>query len=143
MHATRRWGRMKLPKNALVAVCDGAKLSLYKNTGDGSHPNLSALPAASVSDENMSSGGRHHSSAANPDDSTQDEDAYAAGVAALLNKRALSGDIEHLVVVAAPKTLGELRKHWHKALQALLIGELPKDLTGSSPSEIAAAIEKA
>ncbi len=134
---------MKLPQGALVAVCDGAKLSMFKNTGEANAPNLSALPVPAVDDENMGSGGRHHSSASNPDDSTQDEDAYAAGVAALLNKRVLSGGVEALVVVAAPKTLGELRKHWHKALQAVLVGELSKDLTGHSPAEIAAAIEKA
>jgi len=134
---------MKLPKGALVAVCDGAKLSLFKNTGDEAQPSLTALNTPAVDDDNMGSGGRHQSSAANPDDSTQNEDAYAAGIAALLNKRALSGGMDHLVVIAAPRTLGELRKHWHKALKSKLVGELAKDLTGSSTADIEAAIARA
>ncbi|MDO9224224.1 MAG: host attachment protein, partial [Caulobacter sp.] len=56
------------------------------------------------------------------------------------NKQALAGAFEALVVVAAPKTLGELRKHWHKALQAKLVGEIAKDLTGQTPDHIATAI---
>lgn len=51
------------------------------------------------------------------------------GVAEALNHMALTNRIEALAVVAAPKTLGQLRKHWHKALEERLIGEIPKDLT--------------
>jgi protein required for attachment to host cells len=58
----------------------------------------------------------------------------------MLNAQALSGKLGDLVVIAAPKTLGELRKHWHKTLQAKLIGEIAKDLTGQTPDHIAAAI---
>ena len=50
---------------------------------------------------------------------------------------------EELLVIAAPKTLGELRKHWHKDLESKLAGEIAKDLTGHSSDQIAAAIEKA
>jgi len=46
-------------------------------------------------------------------------------------------------VIAAPKTLGELRKHWHKALEAKLVGELAKELTGHSVGDIEAAVAKA
>jgi len=83
------------------------------------------------------------SGAANPDASAQAEDGYAAGVAAFLNQQALTNQFEHLFVVAAPKTLGELRKHWHKALQAKLVGELAKDLTGQPTDAIATAIANA
>ncbi len=133
---------MNLPKGALVAVCDGSKLSLFKNTGDGGEMNLTALKTPAVDDENMGSGGRHHSSSANPDASTQSEDAYAAGVAAVLNKRVLSGTVDHLLVIAAPRTLGELRRHWHAKLKGVLVGELAKTLTGSSAADVEAAITK-
>jgi protein required for attachment to host cells len=91
---------------------------------------LVADPDAVVSSENMGSGGRHHSSAANPSDSQQDEDSYAAGIVAVLKKRVFDGEIESLIIVAAPRTPGELRKHYHKALVAVVAGELAKDLTG-------------
>ena len=132
---------MNLPKNALVAVVDGEKLVLFKNTGDR-EPELTSVPRPDIDAHGVGSGG-HQSSASNPDNDTQAEDGFAAGVADVLNKWALAGKMEHLYVVAAPKTLGELRKHWHKALSALLVGELAKDLTGRSGPEIAHAIAAA
>ena len=132
---------MKLPKGAVVAVVDGERLVMFRNTGDG-EPQLSAIPTPAVDDAGSGSGG-HRSSAANPDNDTQAEDGFANGVADVLNRWALSGKLDELVVIAAPKTLGELRKNWHKELQAKLIGEIDKDLTGQSGDQIAAAIARA
>ena len=67
----------------------------------------------------------------------------AVATAAWLNQEVLGRRIDDLVVVAAPKSLGELRKHYHKALQAKLLGELAKDLTGHSVADIEAALAKA
>lgn len=134
---------MKLSKNAVVAVADGETLNLYRNTGDEGGPSLTALPDADVSTTNKGSGGRHQSSSANPSDSQQDEDGFAAGIAAVLNKRVLDGKIDDLVVIAAPRTLGELRKHYHKSLTAKLIGEIAKDLTGQKVADIEKAIASA
>jgi protein required for attachment to host cells len=132
---------MILPKGALVAVVDGEKLVMFKNTGDHD-PQLSALPTPEITASGSGSGG-HSSSAANPDDSTKAEDGFAVGVAAMLNAQALSGDFDHLLVIAAPKTLGELRKHWGKPLQAKLVGEMAKDLTGMTGDQITKAIDHA
>ena len=134
---------MKIPKGATVAVADGEILNLFRNSGDESAPKLTALPDADVSTENKGSGGRHQSSSANPSDSQQDEDGFAAGTAALLNKRVLDGNIDSLIVIAAPRTLGELRKHYHKALSAILIGEIAKDLTGHSVADVEKSIAAA
>ena len=133
---------MQLPQGATVAIVDGAKLRLFRNTGHET-PNLTALPEPATNDDNKSSGARHQSSSANPDDRQLDEDGHAAGVAAWLNKQVLEGRIDKLVVVAAPRTLGEMRKHYHKQLEAALAGEIDKDLTGRSVAEIATAISHA
>jgi protein required for attachment to host cells len=127
---------MHIPKGATVAVADGEILNLFRNTGDEATPKLTALPEAEVGTTNHGSGARHQSSSANPAGSQQDEDSFAAGIADVLNRRVLDGKIEHLVVVAAPRTLGELRKHYHKALKAVLVGEIPKDLTGHSIADL-------
>ena len=42
--------------------------------------------------------------------------------------------------IAAPRTLGELRKHYHKTVSEALRHELAKDLTGHSTAEIQAAL---
>ena len=134
---------MLLPHGATVAVADGEKLNLFRNAGDEAAPQLVSLDHAAVDDQINTSGGRHHSSSANPDNGQQGEDNFAGGIADMLNTRALAGKIDDLVIIAAPRTLGELRKHYHKALSEKLRGEIAKDLTGHSSDQIAAAIEKA
>ncbi|CAN5284082.1 host attachment protein [soil metagenome] len=131
---------MQLPKGATVAVADGAKLNLFHNTGDEASPKLTAVEHAAVSSEHSGAGARHPSSSANPDDRQTSEDGFAANTAALLNKQVLEGKIANLLVIAAPKTLGELRKHYHAKLSEVLVGELSKDLTGQSAADVEKAI---
>lgn len=132
---------MKLPKGALVAVVDGEKLALFENTGQ-QDIQLTAKPTPTIQDRASGAAGRI-SSEANPDNDTQAEDGFAMGVADVLNKWVLTNKVEHLLVIAAPKTLGQLRKGWHKETQSRLVGEISKDLTGHSTDDIAQAIDKA
>jgi protein required for attachment to host cells len=46
-------------------------------------------------------------------------------------------------VIAAPRTLGELRKHYHKTLEAKMVGEISKDLTGHAMADIEKVIAAA
>lgn len=131
---------MNLPQNTVVAVADGEKLSLFRNDGDAATVNLIALPDPAIDSSKISSGARHSSSSANPDDSQQDEDGFGAGVTDMLNKQVLEGKIKSLVIIAAPRTLGEMRKGYHKSLSDVLIGELDKDLTGHSVQDIEKAL---
>lgn len=134
---------MLLPVDATVAVIDGEKLRLFRNTGKAGAPSLVALQEPELRGDNKSSGARHASSAANPDDSRLEEDSFVVAVAGWLNTQALGKGFQHLAVVAAPKSLGELRKHYHKALEGMVVLELAKDLTGHSISDIEAALDKA
>lgn len=131
---------MLVPNSTTIAIADGEKLHLFKNTGDETDLKLSPLDPGDVDTDNKSGGMRHHSSAANPDASRIEEDGFAAGVAEKLNRRVLANRIEKLVVIAAPKTLGEMRKHYHKQLEAVLVGEIAKDLTGHSAEDIEKAL---
>ncbi|MGK7870073.1 host attachment family protein [Falsiroseomonas sp. E2-1-a20] len=131
---------MHIPNNAYVAVADGEKLQLYRNDGDAGTLDLAEMQVPEVDGDNKGSGGRHSSSSANPSDSQQDEDGFAAGIAAMLNQQVMAGHIESLVIIAAPRTLGEMRKHYHKTLSAKLLGEIAKDLTGHSLKDVAATI---
>lgn len=133
---------MQLAHGTIVAVVDGEILNMYRNTGTEAEIKLVALQDVDPSGDNKSAGSRHHSSSANPNESRLEEDSFAAASAALLNKQALENKFEALVVIAAPKTLGELRKHWHKVLEAKLTAELAKDLTGHSVADIETALMK-
>ena len=44
------------------------------------------------------------------------------------------------IIVAPPKTLGEMRKHYHKEVSQRLSGELDKDLTGHQIADIEKAL---
>ncbi|KPL67455.1 hypothetical protein SZ64_04660 [Erythrobacter sp. SG61-1L] len=132
---------MLLPHGAVIALADGSKFELYRNSGNEAEPELTALPSPKLDEHNHGSGGRHYSSAGNPQASLQEEDAHAAGVAAWLNSQVLGHKIEKLVVFAAPRTLGELRKHYHKQTEHALLGEFHKDLVGHKPEDILEAMK--
>ena len=134
---------MQVPQNAVIAVADGEKLSLFQNEGNALNIKLRAIPAEEIDSSKIASGGCHPSSAANPDDDQQEEDGFSGGVTDMLNRQVLDGKIKDLVIVAAPRTLGEMRKGYHKQLSAVLVGELDKDLTGHSVPEIEKALEAA
>ena len=72
-----------------------------------------------------------------------EEDRFAAEAAEMLKKRALANQFEKLIVIAPPRTLGELRKHYHKEVSQRLIGELDKDLTGHPIDQIEKALAAA
>lgn len=72
-----------------------------------------------------------------------EEDRFAAEVAGMLKEAALRNDFEALIIVAPPKTLGELRKHYHGSVSDRLAGELAKDLTDHPVPEIEAALQAA
>ncbi len=134
---------MILPNDTTVAVVDGEKLRMYRNKG--MEPRIQLVPevAGVIQPANQGSDGRHRSTAANPDSSRLEEDNFAAAAAAYLNRLALDGAISSLFVIADPRTLGEMRRHFHDALKTRLIGDLAKDLTGDDVEALEAALIKA
>jgi protein required for attachment to host cells len=134
---------MILPNGATVAVVDGSRLRLFQNKGAEHGVHLMEIAAEGVERENAGSGSRHHTGAANPDSARLSEDDFSAAAAAALNKLSLEGAIEHLVLIADPRTLGEMRKHLSSQVVRKVIRDFPKDLTGHSTEEIAHMISKA
>ena len=132
---------MIISPGTLVAVVDGEKLALFENTGHQSIT-LTPRPVPRVA-ERASGGTDHTSSSANPDNDTQAEDGFAIGVTEVLNRMVLDHKVEALLIIAAPRTMGQLRKGWHKETAARVVGEISRDLTGHSPDQIALAIQKA
>ena len=132
---------MQLPKGATVAVIDGEKFNLFRNTGDEADLKLTPLThdAPDAADHQGSTPGRHGSSA-NPDGGQDKEDSFSAGVVALLNEKVLEGEISHLLIIAAPRALGAIRPQYHATLKAALIGEISKDLTGHAMQDVEKAI---
>jgi protein required for attachment to host cells len=142
---------MDIPANAHVLVIDGGRMLLLVNEGGGD-PAL--VPVAQreqtgpdvVDRQNEQPGTSFQSftpgrsSYEQTDFKQLDEDRFAADAAEMLKREVLAGHIEALIVVAAPRTLGELRKAYHGEVAKRVIGEVPKVLTSHPTDEIAAAI---
>jgi protein required for attachment to host cells len=134
---------MIIPNDTVIAVADGQSLRLFRNKAAEPYIALEAMPDASIEIRNEGSGMRHRSTGANPDRSRLAEDDHAASVASYLNRQVIAGEVGQLVVIADPRTLGEMRKHFHPAVASALVGEIAKDLTGQSVESIKAALVKA
>ena len=133
---------MILPTGTTVAVADGETIRLFHNTGVKPGVHLVEITAARAP-AHSGSGARHHTGSANPDGRRLVEDDFAAATAAFLNRLSLDGTIEHLVVISDPRTLGELRKHFHHELRGKIIGELAKDFSRRPLEDIASLIADA
>ncbi len=134
---------MLLPKGAIVAVTDGAKFNLFRNAGDEADLKLAPLAHDAVDAHHLGSTPGRHGSSANPDGGQDKEDGFSSGVVDLLNKKVLAGDVSALLIIAAPRTLGAIRPHYHAKLTAILVGEIAKDLTGHALHDVEKAIAAA
>jgi protein required for attachment to host cells len=152
---------MQIPHNAYVLVADGTKMLFFRNEGDADYPKLEVELQREEedpkdSDQGRSEPGRTFSSnrgdprtggygstvgAARSAYSETDfhqlqKDNFAHEAADMLKKKALANEYEKLIIVAPPATLGELRKHYHKEVEARIAGEVAKDLTNMPVTEI-------
>ncbi|WP_445192867.1 host attachment family protein [Sphingomonas sp. Tas61C01] len=153
---------MQVPHNAFVLVADGRKALFFRNEGDAEFPNLQVEhavehpnpadrdqktdAAGGASSTQSGAGGQFAGSRGSMDETDyhqQEEDRFAAETAEMLKRRALANEYESLIIVAPPKTLGELRKHYHKEVSNRLAGELAKDLTGHPVPDIEKALSAA
>jgi len=139
---------MQVPHNSFVLVADGKKMLFFRNEGDGAFPQL--VVEKKVEQDNpsdldqksnlagASSGGPTpgRQSFSETDYHQLEEDPFAADAADMLKRRALRNEYDSLIVVAPPRTLGELREHYHKEVEKRLSGEIAKDLTGHPVPEI-------
>ncbi|HEY5106477.1 MAG TPA: host attachment family protein [Caulobacteraceae bacterium] len=143
---------MEIPHNAHVLVADGRKLLLFKNDGSVAAPKLNVAThreqdSAATQEQGADKPGQTQSSVGGvrsgyeqTDFHQQDEDRFAADAAEMLKRQVLAGRIEALIVIAAPRTLGELRKHYHHEVAKRVLGEIAKDVAGRPTDEIATVI---
>lgn len=136
---------MKLPNNAFVAILDGETFLLMKNTSSiESEPTLEEASNPDLDPTNFSAGVKHQDDGGQKTGSTDlNELAHAAAAANWLNTKAIAGAFDHIAIIADPKSLGEMRRHYHGELKSRLVGEIDKTLTGESTQRIEAAIAKA
>ena len=145
---------MNIHHKALILVADGQKYLLLRNEGDFKHPSLKVEGSgehpgkpthAQGSDQPgraFASIGSMRSAMEQTDFHQIEKEQFAAQTAALLAERAHAGDFDELIVVAPPRTLAELRKHYDKAVSGRLVAEIDKDLTKHPVDEITAILSR-
>jgi protein required for attachment to host cells len=135
---------MKLPQNAYVAIVDGENFTLMQNTGQPFSPSLEKVSKPDLGPTNFSAGVRHQDDASQKTGNTDlNELAHGVAAAEWLNSKAIEGMFEHIAIIADPKTLGEMRRHYHTELKSRLVGEIAKTLTGEPIERIEKAISAA
>lgn len=135
---------MKLPHKAHVAVVDGENFIVMQNEGQIFEPKLKQVAKPDLEATNFSAGVKHQDDVGQRTGATQlDELAHAAAASEWLNQQAIGNKMDDLVVIADPKTLGEMRRHYHSELEKRIVGEIAKTMTGETSERIAKAITDA
>ena len=143
---------MRIPHNGLVLVADGRKVLFLRNHGDEKRIDLrieAHEEREDHKDRELKSDapgltqqrfGHGRPAVDEADFHDQAEERWAARIAAAMNERVLAGGVDDLVVLAPPRTLGILRAHWHKEVEARLIGEMASEMTDRPIPDIEALI---
>jgi protein required for attachment to host cells len=134
---------------AWVLVGDGRRALFFQNHGDADLLDLRVLetriddnPATREQGSDApgrafaSAGAHARSAVANVDWHELEEERFASAMAERINAAAESGELKEIVIVAPPKTLGEIRKDLSVKAQGKVAGELHKDLTKHPVPEI-------
>ncbi len=145
---------MRIPNEAWVLVLDGEKFILLRNHGDAELLDLRVIDAEAVENPptheqgtdrpgRLDDTGPGRSAVQETDWHRLEKTRFAAEMAERLRKWALQDRFKALVVVADPRTLGEMRPAYHKTVSERLIGEIDKDLTGLPVPGIEKALKAA
>ena len=135
---------MRLPSNAHVAIVDGNHFTVMRNSGKPLEPKLSSAEKPDLSATNFSAGVKHQDDIGQKHGRTDlNELAHGAAAAEWLNAKSIAGEITDVLVIADPKTLGEMRRHYHSELEKRLVGEIDKTMTGEPTDRIEEAIANA
>jgi protein required for attachment to host cells len=144
---------MPLVNNALVLVTDGRKTLFLRNQGDVNQIDLRTEAhderddvtskgelATDAAGTVQQSGGYGHSTYEETDFKQLEEDRWAHSAAEEVNRRALANDFDGLIIIAPPRTLGELRKKLHKEAERRILCEIDKEMTRRPIPEIEALV---
>ncbi|MEP0068832.1 host attachment family protein [Pyruvatibacter sp.] len=145
---------MKLPHSGWVIVADGAKMLLLENHGDETHLDLrirshDEVPSVPTHESGSERPGRtgapstRRAAFEQTDWHALEKDRFADTLAAKMNAWAHKGEMTHAVLVAAPRTLGELRTHLSDGARASLVAEIAADLAHQTIAAIEKAVDKA
>lgn len=147
---------MKLRQGLWIVVADGARATVFVNEGTAFEPRLQTVRTYAQDNPKTSEQGRdkpprtfdsgstdRRSAFETPDLHQRAEDRFVEGIMDDLAKDAADKAFEHVVIVAPPVALGEMRKAASGDLQARIALWIDKDLTKEPIPRITDAVLKA
>lgn len=127
-----------MPNNSLVIVADGEGARSFRTSRKGD--DLRLQESEKIVPLEIPDGGP---AGARPPEQTEqqtNEATFAKQLANHLNKLALAGKFDNLVIIADPQTLGQLRGSLHGEVTKRLKAEIAKTLTNSPVKDIEAQL---
>ena len=132
-----------------IVVADGARTQVFVNNGQGTGLK-SALPHALISDNRPSgelatdrpgrafdsAGPGRHAMQPSTDPQRHQQKTFAKEIAKMLDEQHSKKAFDQLIIVAAPRMLGDLRDALTQQIRQLVIGEVDKDLTKLSVNDL-------
>ena len=128
----------KIPAGTWVMVADGAEARLFHNVGSSAKVSLKQVELLKPG-EFLDQGPAGHRPPESDEQAT-DEATFAKQLAQRLNAAALKNEYEHLVLMADPQTLGQIRPQLHKETVRRLVMEVAKTFTNARLEDIQAAL---
>ena len=142
---------MKIAHGTLVMAVDGSKMLLFRNEGDErfiildtlihdriDHPSTHEM-GSDAPGRVFSSGGQRRSAYEETDWHERAEEGFAIKAADRLERVATSGKAD-IVVLAPPRMLGYLRRHWGRNTRDAIVAEIGKDVVRREWDDIACTI---
>lgn len=139
-------------KKVWAVVADGSRARILKNIGHSTDAETVSFESDNTPVGKLMSdqAGRSFASVGNSrsamelktDPVRENERAFALHLASILQKHHLVVSIDSLLVIAAPRTLGDLRRALSPQLQRIVDLESNKDLTGLPKKALYEAVEK-
>nr|WP_306269495.1 host attachment family protein [Pararhizobium sp. IMCC3301] len=137
-----------IPHKAWVVVADGEKALFLYNEGDEVYPHLKVFreehqdnppnreQAANRPGRLNDGPGPHRSAVEDTDWHKLEKTRFAHELSDILYRQAHKHRFDHLIIVAPPATLGDLRNELHQEVTEKIIGEVDKTLTNHPIAEI-------
>lgn len=131
----------KIPAGTWILVADGEVARLFRNAGSDYKVSLEQVELLRPHDlaDDGPSGHRPPES----DGQSTDEATFAKQLAHRLNTAALQHKFDHLILVADPQTLGQIRPQLHKETERRMLREVTKTLTNAPLKDIQSALDQA
>ena len=139
---------MTLPKKSWFIVADGAAASIFEREGrDGDLQPVKRMHSDNAQERSQDlvsdrpgrhgGGGGVHPYEGRTDPHRHEEEVFVKSVAQFLEKQAPTADVDQLVIVAPPRTIGVFRQSLSKRLMEMVAHEVEKDLVHLTDPQIA------